>query len=360
MQRIQVRQGPDGEWLMQPVVAASAPVAQVEPASMSMQLADAARSIRRLARSMQATFDAQRLALTARLTGAEQRDTPRWTLIMPAWLTLDGQEHPVQTCNIGSAGLNVTRPQGVILVQDKLGLMRLAHVGAWPVRVAAVTLERLAVSHVVETLPDGVAVRLLRLLAALEARNRQELAAVCTLAAAAERALEHLIETGRLDEALLFAEALQPVAGSEPPQFTKPGLRLIAQALAPLLDRFVEAFPAGGFDVCVSDIHGHRVAQDARHSAPQRQGEPLANAHLSRNLSYDNSLTALAAARLSPDPLLHTAQRPLDPAFGALARTASAPIRINGRRWGAVQAAWFGPEEDWVRTAVESAAPIPA
>jgi hypothetical protein len=368
MQRVQVRPGPDGEWLMEPVVAGSeanapkpagfadAPAAALAvPApqlAMSTELADAAQSIRRLARSMQATFDAQRLSLTARLTGAEQRDTPRWTLIVPAWLTLDGQEHPVQTCNIGSAG--------VILAQDKLGLMRIDHVGAWPVRVATLTLERLAVSHVAETMPDGVAVRLERLLAALEARNRAELAAVCSLAAAAEAALESLVDTGRLSAAALFAEALRPVAGSEPAQFTKPGSRLIAQALAPLLDRFCDVFPEGSFDVSVIDSHGHRAAQDRRHGAPQQPGEPLANAHLSRNLAYDPSLTALAAARLSPDPLIHTVERPLDPAFGALARTASAPIRIHGRRWGAVQAAWFGSEADWLRTAAGSAAPSPA
>jgi hypothetical protein len=358
MQRVHVRTDEDGDWQVKPITASEAGDDDARP--MADELVQAAQSIKRLARSMQATMETQRLQIAARLAGAERRETPRWTLIGPAFLTLDGEERAVTVCNISAEGLNVTRPAGVILPFEVLGLIRMADVGAWPVRVTALTLDRLALAHVAETMPVGVGARLERLLAAVEARNGAELRAVCATAAAAERALEELLAAGAISEAMLFAAALQPVEGSDPAQFRKPGARLIEQTLAPLLDHLDGVLADPASDICALDAHGHRAAQDRRHAAPQRADAPLANAHLSRNLTYDHSLLAAAAAKLSPDPLLHTAERTLDLNHGRLARTASAPVRIGGRRWGAVQAAWFGDDAAWIRRAAGSAEPSPA
>ncbi|MCC7151956.1 MAG: chemotaxis protein [Rubrivivax sp.] len=151
--------------------------------------------------------------------------------------------------------------------------------------------------------------------------------------------LEGALRSGAIQEAELFDERYQPVAGSSPAQhmahFTALAERLFPQVQEKLLslsDKVV-------FCIAV-DRNGYVPCHNARYNHPQRPGDTLWNTANSRNRRIFDDRTGLASARNTKPFLLQTYRRDMGGGQFVVLKEAAAPIRVGARHWGGLRLAF--------------------
>ncbi len=152
-------------------------------------------------------------------------------------------------------------------------------------------------------------------------------------------ALEAEIAAGAIAVADLFDEDYRPVPGSAPPQHVT--------RFTDLMDRVLPAFlePARRFDprvtFCVAtDRNGYVPTHHPEFAQPQGP-DPAWNAVHCRNRTIFDHPVGLAAAGNRKPFRLQTYRRDIDGSHQLL-KDASAPIRVQGRHWGALRLGYKG------------------
>lgn len=158
------------------------------------------------------------------------------------------------------------------------------------------------------------------------------------LAAQISRLFEKAIADGEISLNALFDEAYRPVAGSDPVQYITSFVALTDRLLPPLQEPVLESLSRVVF-CAVVDRNGYLPTHNRRFSQPQGN-DAVWNAAHCRNRRIFDDRTGLNAARNERPFLLQTYRRDMGGGQFALMKDLSAPIRVQGRHWGALRIAY--------------------
>jgi methyl-accepting chemotaxis protein len=150
--------------------------------------------------------------------------------------------------------------------------------------------------------------------------------------------LEQAIAQGRVTLADLFDERYQPVAGSDPVQYTTRFTALTDQLLPELQEAVLASLPKVVFCAAV-DRNGYLPTHNLAFSRPQGT-DPVWNAAHCCNRRIFDDRAGLAAARSTRPFLLQTYRRDMGGGQFAIMKDLSAPIVVQGRHWGGLRIAY--------------------
>ena len=146
------------------------------------------------------------------------------------------------------------------------------------------------------------------------------------------RVFEQALATRALGHADLFDRKYQPIAGSDPAQFTTRYLKFVDAHLPELQEPVLTRDKRIAFCAAV-DVNGYLPTHNLVYSKPQ-SADPVWNAANCRNRRMFNDRTGLAAGRNTRPFLLQTYRRDMGGGQFVLMKDASAPILVNGEHWG--------------------------
>ena len=193
----------------------------------------------------------------------------------------------------------------------------------------------LAFSDLPQTTLDAVR----RLVDATLEADRRFIVAAQEAAGEIETALRSAVVGGAIDEAALFANSYDPIAGSDPPQVMAPFTHLTDRLFPPIQETLLAFDPRVAFAVAM-DCNGYLPTHNALFSRPQRNSDPVWNAEHARNRRIFNDRAGLSAVRSTRPFLLQTYERDMGGGKRVLMKEADAPIRVQGRHWGGVRLAY--------------------
>lgn len=256
--------------------------------------------------------------LAASLRQAEigdRRVHDRYPVDLPARV---GRSGVGRVRDLGAGGLLLAPPAGAVVPVDTVLALDLRGIGRIGVRVVGTSARGLHCAFATEADAASCAPALARIGAA----HAPFVAAAQDLAGAIGAALEGAVEAGRLFRDVLFAPLYTPVPGA-PGRFTTAAGPVLEEILPPLLGPRLRADPRLVHCVAVDRQGYAAVSDDSGAQGPQR---------------FHDDPAGLAAARSGRAFLVQ-----LWPGEGAATvREVSAPIRVQGRHWGAVRMGYRG------------------
>jgi methyl-accepting chemotaxis protein len=158
---------------------------------------------------------------------------------------------------------------------------------------------------------------------------------VMQAAAEIARLFEDALAEGQLTEADLFDDKYQPIAGTNPQQYTTRFLSFTDRVLPPIQEPLLQFSSKVVFCAAV-DRNGYLPTHNLKFSKPQG-ADPVWNAANCRNRRIFNDRTGLAAGRNTRKFLLQTYRRDMGGGKFVLMKDLSAPIFVNGRHWGGLR-----------------------
>jgi methyl-accepting chemotaxis protein len=146
------------------------------------------------------------------------------------------------------------------------------------------------------------------------------------------------LDAGRLTSDALFDVDYQPIAGTDPQQFTNRALSRLEVLLPSIQEKALEMDRSIVFCACV-DRNGYLPVHNRIFAQPQRAGDPLWNAANSRNRRIFDDRTGLLAARSVRPFLLQTYLRDMGGGVKVQMKEIQVPITIRGAHWGGLRLA---------------------
>ncbi|MET0185954.1 MAG: methyl-accepting chemotaxis protein [Achromobacter sp.] len=151
--------------------------------------------------------------------------------------------------------------------------------------------------------------------------------------------LERALADRQIDRAALFDEQYQPMAGTDPQQYTTRFTTLADRLFPEVQERMLKLSDKVVFCISV-DRNGYVATHNKRYCQPQRAGEVAWNTANSRYRRIFNDRTGLASARNQRPFLLQTYRRDMGGGNFVLLKEASAPVTVAGKHWGGVRLAF--------------------
>ena len=173
----------------------------------------------------------------------------------------------------------------------------------------------------------------------IEVEDSPYIQAVQGAAAEISALLERALKDGRIDSSALFDEQYQPMAGTDPQQYTTRFTGLADQLFPEVQERMLSFSDKVVFCIAV-DRNGYVATHNRRYCQPQRSGDTAWNTANSRYRRIFNDRTGLASARNQRPFLLQTYRRDMGGGNFVLLKEASAPVTVAGRHWGGVRLAF--------------------
>jgi len=173
----------------------------------------------------------------------------------------------------------------------------------------------------------------------VEVEDSPYIQAVQEAAGEISRLLERAVRDKRIDLPSLFDEQYQPIAGTDPQQFTTRFTQIADQLFPEVQERVLSFSNKVVFCIAV-DRNGYVATHNKRYCQPQRQGDTAWNTANSRYRRIFNDRTGLASARNQRPFLLQTYRRDMGGGNFVLLKEASAPVTVAGRHWGGVRLAF--------------------
>jgi len=158
------------------------------------------------------------------------------------------------------------------------------------------------------------------------------------LAARAGKILTIAIEAGELSLADLFDKTYRAIPDSDPQQFETGYCSIFDRMLQPLFDGALNFNPSVVFCTAV-DENGFLPTHNSKFSKPQGP-DPVWNAANCRNRRFFKDRVGLAAGKNERPFLLQTYSRDMGGGRFAPMIDISAPIVVQGRRWGGLRLAY--------------------
>ena len=173
----------------------------------------------------------------------------------------------------------------------------------------------------------------------VEVEDSPYIQAVQGAAAEISALLERAVAERQIDAAALFDEQYQPIAGTDPQQFTTRFTQIADQLFPQVQERVLTFSDKVVFCIAV-DRNGYVATHNKRYCQPQRAGDTAWNTANSRYGRIFNDRTGLASARNQRPFLLQTYRRDMGGGNFVLLKEASAPVTVAGRHWGGVRLAF--------------------
>lgn len=159
------------------------------------------------------------------------------------------------------------------------------------------------------------------------------------LASTAAALLSGAVEAGDISFEQLFDKTYRSIPGSNPPQFDTCYCTMFDRLLQPLFDGALDFDPRVVFCTAV-DENGYLPTHNSKFSNPQGE-DAVWNAANCRNRRFFNDRVGLAAGKNEKAFLLQTYSRDMGGGRFAPMVDISAPILVQGRRWGGLRLAYL-------------------
>ncbi|WP_165937750.1 methyl-accepting chemotaxis protein [Methylobacterium segetis] len=256
----------------------------------------------------------------------------------PADLGVDlGDGRRTRTQDISTGGVLLAAPEGgaALPVGHRL-VLGLDGVGPLPATIVSVSAMGLHCAF--GEVAPGEQARLQEKLSEIETAYRPLIVRAQDLAERISTLMEAEIAAGRLAPSALFDTEYRPVAGSNPPQYRTGSVEPLERLLPPILEP--ELVRDGSMLFCiVADRNGFVPVHNRRVSQPQRPDDPVWNNANSRNLRIFDDRTGITAARSQRPATVQVYRREVGGQI-VMVREVDAPIRVQGRHWGACRTAY--------------------
>jgi methyl-accepting chemotaxis protein len=176
-------------------------------------------------------------------------------------------------------------------------------------------------------------------IASIREQNREVISRAVDIANDISRALESLVESGRLSQQDLFDNDYIVIDGSEPLQHRTRFLSALEEVLPPIQESLLASDDRMVFCAAV-DRNAYLPVHNRKYSLPQRPGEVLWNTANSRNRRIFDDRAGLAAARNVRPSLIQVYPRDMGNGITIMMQEIDAPIRVFGKHWGGFRTAY--------------------
>jgi methyl-accepting chemotaxis protein len=242
-----------------------------------------------------------------------------------------------QTADISEGGALVRADEARVIAPGVFLQVRLDGIGTTRARVAnrsalGLHLEFLEMSSVVRT-------ELETKIASIREQNREVISRAVDVANDISRALESLVETGRLSQEDLFDNDYIAIDGSDPLQHRTRFLSALEEVLPPIQESLLASDDRMVFCAAV-DRNAYLPVHNRKYSLPQRPGEVLWNTAHSRNRRIFDDRAGLAAARNVRPYIIQVYPRDMGNGITIMMQEIDAPIRVFGKHWGGFRTAY--------------------
>ncbi|AXS40305.1 chemotaxis protein [Breoghania sp. L-A4] len=278
-----------------------------------------------------------RFTMLLRQTEAgNRRRHDRFPLDMPGTLAAGGHPLAIRTIDISPGGA-LLKAEGAAPAIGARATLDLPNVGQLDLTVANVSASGV---HCTFTTLEGPAYEALG--AVIDQVKRENESFVATATEAAERisqSMARAIEERRLSLDDLYDTEYQPVAGSDPVQFTTRALAVLEDILPPVQEEILAHGHNMVFCACV-DRNGYLPVHNKIYSKPQNPEDPAWNTANCRNMRIFDDRAGLSAARNTRPFLIQSYPRDMGNGKIVWMREIDAPIMVAGRHWGGFRTAY--------------------
>ncbi len=161
---------------------------------------------------------------------------------------------------------------------------------------------------------------------------------VCRIGAEISAAFEQGVSGGQITLSELFGQSYQPISGTDPEQVLAPFTSFTDRVLPSIQEAALELDSSVVFCACV-DTNGYLPTHNRKFSHPP-SADPVWNAANCRNRRMFNDRVGLKAGRNTEPFLLQVYRRDMGGGEFVMMKDLSAPIMVQGRRWGGVRLAY--------------------
>jgi methyl-accepting chemotaxis protein len=185
----------------------------------------------------------------------------------------------------------------------------------------------------------AVRTQLERKLSSIREENREIISRAVDTANQVSRALEGLVEQGRLTQEDLFDNDYVAIEGTNPVQHRTRFLSALEDVLPAIQEPLLASDPRMIFCAAV-DRNGYLPVHNRKYSLPQRPGETVWNTANSRNRRIFDDRAGLAAGRNVRPYIIQVYPRDMGNGVTIIMREIDAPIRVFGKHWGGFRSAY--------------------
>ena len=225
---------------------------------------------------------------------------------------------------------------------QKLAVGAIAHAtfdGIGASRVRVVNISSLGLHLEFLEMTSDVRTALEHKLSAIREENREIISRTVDVANEISRALEGLVERGKLTKDDLFDNNYIPIEGTDPLQHRTRFLSALEDVLPPIQEAMLTSDPRMIFCAAV-DRNAYLPVHNRKYSHPQRPGETAWNTANSRNRRIFDDRAGLAAGRTVRPYIIQVYPRDMGNGVTIIMREIDAPIRVFGRHWGGFRSAY--------------------
>ncbi|MBV8840995.1 MAG: PilZ domain-containing protein [Alphaproteobacteria bacterium] len=176
-------------------------------------------------------------------------------------------------------------------------------------------------------------------IAAIRAENKEFVDRAVDAAARISQALEQAISSGRLTRDALFDTDYQPIAGTDPQQFSTRALAVLEELLPPIQEPLLASDKRMTFCAAV-DRNAYLPVHNRVYSKPQKPDDPAWNVANCRNRRIFDDRAGLCAARNVRPYLIQSYPRDMGNGVVIMMREIDAPLRVFGKHWGGFRTAY--------------------
>jgi methyl-accepting chemotaxis protein len=252
-------------------------------------------------------------------------------------LRTDGGTLRGQTADISEGGMLVRIDDARLVTSGCVLEAEVDGIGATRVRVAGVSSLGLHLQFL--QMSSSVRAELERKLASIREESREIIARTIDVANDVSRALEELIQDGKLTQEALFDNDYVVIEGTSPVQYRTKFLSALEDVLPPIQEALLAGDERMVFCVAV-DRNGYLPVHNRKYSFPQRHGETAWNIAHSRNRRIFDDRAGLAAARNVRPYIMQVYARDMGNDVTVVTREVDAPIRVFGKHWGGFRASY--------------------
>jgi len=189
------------------------------------------------------------------------------------------------------------------------------------------------------TLDATVEAALQRRIEAIRGENKEFVDRAVVAAAQISQALEQAISSARLTREALFDTDYQPIAGTNPQQFSTRALAVLEELLPPIQEPLLAADKRMTFCAAV-DRNAYLPVHNRVYSRPQKADDVAWNVANCRNRRIFDDRAGLCAARNVRPSLIQSYPRDMGNGVIVMMREIDAPLRVFGKHWGGFRTAY--------------------
>ena len=302
--------------------------------------AQAAREVEALSGRVLTALEEMQRRLTVIVRGSEQanrRSEPRVPVVIRSELDMDGRKVPVHLADLSGHGMMVVPDPGHKVEHGECGRLDLAGVGTLDFRVSAVTATSAHCNFM--GVSDAEKQAIGQLTKASEDENAPMIKLCKETAQAAQKALQHALDTGRIDVTAMFDNNYVRIEGTDPTQYETRFLALTDEVLPPIQEPGLAQDPRIAL-LCAADRNGYIGTHNLKVSQPQKPGDPVWNTANCRNRRIFDDRAGLTAASNEEPYLVQSYVRDMGGGKLVALKEVDCPIRLADRHWGNMRLAF--------------------